>query len=356
MNILIPVLQQYANKNIEKSYYSFIAKEIVSSQDTAVVLEINKLDEYRKLFQHNSVTFLPFNESDIPNIIKDHNINYFFSHASFAPPVLKLRNLLLTEPFYSDVTCIWHEGGFLRDVCRQFDWYGWNALSSLAHIGTFPDITENESKFVNHFMNEIFLPQKIKSSLSRNYVKNEFKITQDHVSLIALQVYNDSVLKHFAGPNFNGYEWILNFTNKHRDTFFVIKDHPKQRNVWTYGSKGLNWVYLDKDYKTSTMDFVFAIDSVVTVNSTVGMEFLYWKPVYLAGKSAYSKLCKSIDDFSNHFERDINLLNKFFHYAIIKFHYTNGYNANSLREWFEKLPILKSENRHLLQNPALHCS
>lgn len=85
-------------------------------------------------------------------------------------------------------------------------------------------------------------------------------------------------------------------------------------------------------------------DAVVAVNSTTGFEALYWTPVFRAAKSAYSSqnLSQPIEEFPklkhNRFE-----IEKFLYYAITKFHFTPGFNCDTLRHWLVSLERNRKE-------------
>lgn len=293
------------------------------------------------------------------NLIKQHNVDSFFSHATFNPIVLRFKELLSEPELFDKILSVWFEGGFLRHVCFQFDWMGWNALSSLANIkvSDIPALNSNQILFLDSFMENKFYPQKVLKEgtifHSENDVKDYFKDDRP-ISLIALQVETDSVIKNFSDKKYHSSNWAFDFAEKHKDHFFVIKEHPKQIDNVSHnkkcGDKGDNWVYIN-DKTIDTVSLSRYSNSVIVVNSTVGFEALYWTKVFRGGDSVYShdEVSFHIDEFGT--DRNIKRkdLLKFMYYAITTFHYTPGVNASNRQEWFDKINAFRKSKKGFIQ-------
>lgn len=351
----------------QECYLPWVLREIISD-DSIVFLTIDpeaekklnaKLKDSSSKKHRTIVSNRNLSSEDFFSIINENEIDSFFSHANFSNAVLMMRNELLSKRLFNKVLPIWHEGGFLRPVCFQLDWMGWNALSSLAamDLTRIPALSPSQQDFLEYFMNEVFIRNKIyfakraKIFTSTTSVKRFFNTKQPLV-VIPLQVHRDSVVVHFSPEKYLSLSWAFEFTGKHPDYFFVIIDHPKQRNFdhIPTNTEGTNWIYISHNTGIDTTTLCKYADAVVTVNSTAGFEALYWTPIFRAGKSVYSHdlISHNIQDFP-HDKLDQNDINRFLYYAITQFHYTPQINSNSHKEWFSVL----QENRSKYYLPKI---
>lgn len=330
------------------AYPTWLSKDIPTEKDNVVLLYIGdeKYDEIESIFKNKnyrvySETFPECKEDKFREILDKYEINSFFSHATFSPQVLEIRKWLNNQ-FFDRVLSVWHEGGFLRHVCFQMDWWGWNGYSSLAEmdISNLPALNIQQKEFVDLFMNKRFLAQKILNTEHKYKPLKESK-KFNRTALIALQVEKDSVLTNFAPEEYQGREWAFKFVQEHQDTFFIIRDHPKQLTALDK-TKGSNWIYIPPDGNINTLTIAQKVDAVVVVNSTVGMESLFWTPVYRAGKTIYShdELTLPLEDFNTKLDNR-DLVYRFLYYVITTFHYTPGISADNHPEWFDKISLFR---------------
>ncbi len=346
---------------IEREYYISWAFRNIFAYDSVIFVNIDssveKLNDRLKNVVSQNHKIISVGEdvtpSDFLDIIDENNINLFFSHANFSNAVLMMRHQLLQSDTFDQVLSVWHEGGFLRHVCFQLDWMGWNALSSLAalDIERVPPLSLTQCEFLRYFMNEFFVRNKIHYTRRSRFftceesVRQLFKTTRP-VAVIPLQVHRDSVIVHFSDDEeYISLSWAFQFAEKHPDYFFVVIDHPLQRNFDHAPDDpiGANWIYLPHTTKIDTTSLCKHADAVVTVNSTVAFEALYWTPIFRAGKSVYSHDLVScpIEDFPHgRCKRDD--IERFLYYAITRFHYSPQVNCNTHREWIDVL----QENRY----------
>jgi len=346
---LVPITKAYQRD--ECRYPKWLIKSILQADDKVIVLDLQYSNsKLFSLFQKKpfkdlkqldwSLKAQNIQLSELENLIKKYKIDSFFSHATFWPPMLRFRKMMLSPSLFEKVLSIWHEGGFLRHICFQLDWYGWNGYSSLANmdISNLPILNLKQKIFVDEFMQQVFLPQKINSNKmqfsSKQDIKDEFKISQKSICLICLQVHGDSVLTQFAPKGYSNSKWAFDFVVRHPNCFFIIKDHPKQKTKLKFEKK-CNWLYLLPSSKYDTQSLAMNVDAIIVVNSTVGMESIYWTPVFRAGHTIYShdSISQSLDKFNvnNIKKKDVY---SFLYYAIKFFHYTPGINADSHSEWF----------------------
>lgn len=357
-----------------KAHLKWALQNIPAKNDNVVLLLLNSTEEIRAAVNViNKHGYLVVHYEDdlqiLHDVIEKEQINTFFSHASFSTPLLQIRQMLLTKYFHK-VLPVWYEGGFYRHVTFQHDWLGWNACGSLAKmdINKIPELTSWQRDFVHDFVLGMFLTTKLKHN-NRRIVQSKDNLrelckTNKPICLIALQVMNDTVVVNFAPPEYRSRAWAFQLADRHRDMFFIIKDHPLQIEFSDIPKKirGANWLYLPHlaDWDTQTMGM--HADLAVTVNSTVGFELLFWTPVVATGKSVYThdQICYRAQDFRIDLpakkESDIY---KYLHYAITRYHFTpsimdrahwldsNNYHMWACLEDSEREDILKCDSARL---------
>lgn len=356
---LTPVIKNHTRKN--SHYLNWVFNEVIPKTDFTVVLLLDPIEEEMSNFARDNLLMIPAHgirikdelvDDYMNDLLQKHEINSFFCHASFHKAILKFRELLNSPKWFDKILSVWFEGGFLRGPCKQFDWHGWNGLSSLADLdlNKIPDLSLDQQIYLKWFMEDKFYPQKINTDKtifsSLKDIVNHYNISNsyDQISVIGLQVENDSVIKQFANhPKYHSCKWAFEFAEANPTSFFIIKEHPKQISTASHlacHKNGPNWVYDDTN-SCDTISLCRYANSVVVVNSTVGCEALYWTRVFRAGKSVYSHDQISFD-INQYWTDDIkfrNNIEKFLYYLIMNFHYTHGVNANSLTEWFDNIDI-----------------
>ena len=361
---LIPI---YAGNSGDSKYLQWIKREIIKDEEAVVLATSEKSKEIANQIFTNSHIELYLDAAineNLLNILKKHEINAFFSHATFHRPIYLLRKLFLQEPWFSSILAIWHEGGFLRksaskNKCFQLDWMGWNAISSLAVVdwNKVPDLTPIEIDFTNNFMKQFQYEKQKEAKLEIITSKKNLQdicTTTKPIVFIPLQVYSDSVIQNFVPQTMRDLTRLFQFAESRDDCFFVFKEHPKQLSEAPHlqlNKTGKNYIYMDSNCY-ETLSIATNADIVLALNSTVGFESLFWTPVVTIGRSGYSTPFVSymFKDFSPSLpmKPKENIL-KFLHYAITKFHYSTGVNANTHQEWFNFLSIYRLSQKHLIQ-------
>lgn len=348
----------YAGNHKNTKYLDWMLKNVVGDGSLVVlVLDEFVLEAANKVFsQFPIVKFFDkkFNPEQFEKILNKHNIDSFFSHASFAPPMCEIRLHLLTSPRFEKTLSVWHEGGFLRrksgNYCFQLDWLGWNAWSSLACVDWHAekDLSPQESDFVKSYMNEFYECKTSGEKMSSEYLRDKFK-TQKRIVVVPLQVQTDSVIQNFVPSSFRQQDILFDFAESRSDCFFVFKEHPKQTKSLER-AEGKNFSYIP-DADCDTLALCAGSDLVLVLNSTVGFESLYWTPVVTIGRSAYS------NDFVSYRFREFSSalppkpqknIEKFLHYAIKYFHYSPGVNASNHQEWFNFIDEYRLKFKHLI--------
>ncbi len=360
---LIPA---YIGNTQNNRYFSWIRKSIVGAQDKVVILLVEKQGKRvsEQIFPDSPIEEFhsrDLTEHNFETLLTKHSIDSFFSHATYLSSVFRLRKLLLTEQYFDRVLSVWHEGGFLRidssrNKCFQLDWMGWNALSSLSVADwNETELTGSDIEFVNKYMKDFLNEKQQTSPLPRIQSQDGLQKlceTNKPIVFVPLQVYTDSVISHFVPKEFQNQSVLFDLAESRSDCFFVFKEHPKQLPNAPHlkRTKGKNYLYLPADsYETMSVSLHASV--VLVLNSTVGFESLYWKPVIRIGKSAYAQ-----DKVSYPFSRFEPILPqlprsnimKFLHYALTRFHYAPGVNVSSHEEWFNFLDTFRRQNRHLI--------
>ncbi len=192
-----------------------VGKVVVLALDKEIlnIIEENFPDSpIERHFDNNKLDVAKFE-----SILNKHDVNSFFCHASFIPTLLQIRKHLLTPDRFQKTLSLWYEGSFLRtadhkNYVSQFDWLGWNALSSMAAVNwdTLADISENEKEFIDDYMCEFIKKKSQEQTMSKEQLRDICR-TNKPIITVPLQVSSDSVLQFFVPPKFRDQRELFNF-------------------------------------------------------------------------------------------------------------------------------------------------
>ena len=264
----------------------------------------------------------------------------------------KIKTLIFEDGFFRPNTVVLDEKGvnFNNSCPRDRDFYE-DLNIDQERFHNF--LNEEKSKIskpkgsfplsLSHILGMARHPKKILTIYSglKLYLQNSFyqrKEIEDYV-LLPLQVRTDSqILCHSSIKDMRDLVDIcISALAKHnqiakKQLALVVKEHPKDRCLIELQSdlkrRGVKVIFLSQ---ADTRKLIEGSSSVITINSTVGIEsLLYYKPVITLGKAFYNidGIAYHSDNFDNLdalIEKALNtpvnrdLINKFLYY--LKFHY-----------------------------------
>ncbi len=224
------------------------------------------------------------------------------------------------------------------------DPFGNNGDSSISHS----DISDFD--LINSNNNDIDL--LLSNNLNNRFYTERFEYIKDNIFLkidlnkriffLPLQLFDDANLLQYS--SFKSIKEILEYILPKLDPendIIIIKEHPASKfrkgaiyanlEAKTYSMQYENVVYLtDKYTEVNNSQLISLSDCIITVNSSVGFEALYFnKPVVVLGKATYkvNNVFPTLENFlSNNF--DINeYINKI---SKIRNFFLNHYLLNKL--------------------------
>lgn len=278
-----------------------------------------------------------FKESDLTNIFVDiikkinsnHKLDYIvYWGTNFA--IQKASMQLGIGVIAMELGC--SRPPFLNSIVADPLGSNGDSITANSNITDYESIIPNNSYidlFSSNDLNNRFYTQNF------NYICNDFLKINLHkrIFFFPLQLFDDANILQFS--NFKSIkdvlEYVLPKLDKNND-IIIIKEHPASKfrkgamyanlEAKNYALQFDNIIYLDQNFtEINNSQLINISDCIITVNSSVGFESLYFnKPVIVLGKASYKvkNVFPKLEDYLNNnfdikkYQLNIAKIRKFF--------------------------------------------